>query len=623
MQDLKLKAVQLDLARQMETTDFIRGFIDLLADNGYNALMLYLEDRVRTASYPYPAPGEAYSEDEIRELVRYGAARGIELFPCVATLGHAERFLRHPELAKLSEVQEGMPDRFGNPSVKNAFCIHHPDFYPFLAKYLTEVAALFPSRWFHAGLDEFWNFNLCPRCREKMHSFEDEERAFVEHIKRVRGILAGCGKRMMMWSDMFEFYPHFMADVPRDVVMVDWQYQDDVRFYRGHLLDQAVEERAALNAKLGFDTVFAPADRPLSNAPSYLHYAEHEKGLGFLVTSWEKSDTFLYRSYPLFCTVGKMLNGADFDEAFRGSCCYLFGTDDPVLCETMKLAAARGFLRHFGELADAALFCRAFGGRDLPGEYANDSLIRLWELSEKKIITETGRRIWMDVRCALEEIRIGHKLNAIFQDAADQGDSPALAERAQAVCDSVETLLDTLAEEWTANRPGLLPNLFEKRKPELLSKLKERIALLPVRSMVRTRYCLPDNYGVPYVKISVHTGAGWQEIVKRGSFKSPSGDALYEYTNFAEIAGTPDQLRFEYHGMGGIGICFAEVRDRDGNRYFPCAVAAVEGTVEHPEFLLENDVNFAWFGSQSTRAAYHSGELFRKRCCVTLDLKRV
>jgi len=622
MNNFKLKAVQLDLARQMETPEFIRSFIDILADNGYNALMLYLEDRIRTASYPYPGKDESYSEDEIRELVRYGEQKGIELFPCVATLGHAERFLRRPELEELSEVQTGMLDRFGNPSVKNAFCINHPKFYPFMENYLTEVASLFPSQWFHAGLDEFWNFNLCPRCRAKMQTLDDEERAFIDHIRKIREILARSGKRMMLWSDMFEFYPHYMADVPADVVMVDWQYQEDVRYYHGHLLDQGVEDRAGANAKMGFETIFAPADRPLTNAVSYLHYAEKRKGLGFLVTSWEKSDTFLYRSYPLFCTVGRMLNGASFDEAFSGSCRSLFGTDDPVLCETMKAAAARGFLRHFGELADASLFARGFLGRDLPGEYANDSLIRLWELVRDRIATETGRRIWLDVRCALEEIRIGYRLNAIFQDAVDLGYSPVLTERAQAVYASVETLLDTLAAEWDANRPGILPNLFAKRKPELLAKLKERIGLLPVRSLVRTRYCLPDHYGVPYVRISVHTEAGWQEVVKRGSFKLPSGGALYEYANFAGIPGMPDQIRYEYHGMGGIGICFAEVRDGDGNRYFPCAVAETAGDVEHPEFLLDNDVNFAWFGSQSTRDAYYSRELFQKRSSVTLKLQK-
>jgi len=73
--------------------------------------------------------------------------------------------------------------------------------------------------------------------------------------------------------------------------------------------------------------------------------------------------------------------------------------------------------------------------------------------------------------------------------------------------------------------------------------------------------------------------------------------------------------------MGGVGICFVEVRDREGRRYVPCAVKECSGAVGNPEYLLENDVNFAWFGSQSTRSAYNSQEMFRAVHSVTLQLK--
>ena len=89
MANFELRWAQLDLARQMETVESIEDLIALLADSGYNGLLLYLEDRVRTASYPFPAAGEAYTVDEIRHIVRYAAGRGIEVVPCVSTLGHA------------------------------------------------------------------------------------------------------------------------------------------------------------------------------------------------------------------------------------------------------------------------------------------------------------------------------------------------------------------------------------------------------------------------------------------------------------------------------------------------------------------------------------------------------
>lgn len=59
MARFRLRWAQLDLARQMENAQFIREFIDLLGETGYNGLFLYLEDRVgvpeRLRAAPRPA----------------------------------------------------------------------------------------------------------------------------------------------------------------------------------------------------------------------------------------------------------------------------------------------------------------------------------------------------------------------------------------------------------------------------------------------------------------------------------------------------------------------------------------------------------------------------------------
>ena len=104
MANMDIRWVQLDVARQMETVEFIEKFITMLSDSGYNGVLMYLEDRIKTASYQLPADSEAYTPDEIRHLVKFAGERGVELIPCVATLGHAERFLRHKELEHLSNV---------------------------------------------------------------------------------------------------------------------------------------------------------------------------------------------------------------------------------------------------------------------------------------------------------------------------------------------------------------------------------------------------------------------------------------------------------------------------------------------------------------------------------------
>ena len=33
---------------------------------------------------------------------------------------------------------------------------------------------------------------------------------------------------MMIWDDMFEFYPEALEDLPRDVVMCSWHYDNNI-----------------------------------------------------------------------------------------------------------------------------------------------------------------------------------------------------------------------------------------------------------------------------------------------------------------------------------------------------------------------------------------------------------
>ena len=73
----KIRAVQLDLARQMETTDFICRFIDFIAAQGYNTLFLYLEWRVRTRTFDIGSE-QGYSAAEMTAIIEYAGQLKLE-----------------------------------------------------------------------------------------------------------------------------------------------------------------------------------------------------------------------------------------------------------------------------------------------------------------------------------------------------------------------------------------------------------------------------------------------------------------------------------------------------------------------------------------------------------------
>ena len=54
-----------------------------------------------------------------------------------------------------------------------------PDIRDLLARYITEIAALFPGSYLHLGGDEVWNLNSCERCRSLVDNFDDEANLLV------------------------------------------------------------------------------------------------------------------------------------------------------------------------------------------------------------------------------------------------------------------------------------------------------------------------------------------------------------------------------------------------------------------------------------------------------------
>ena len=98
-------AVQLDLARQKESPAFVTNYMSRVRTAGYNTVVLYLEDRVKTPSYPYPADADSYSLEEMARIVRYGVSIGLDVVPVISPLGHTERFL--PPAGVRADVHQG------------------------------------------------------------------------------------------------------------------------------------------------------------------------------------------------------------------------------------------------------------------------------------------------------------------------------------------------------------------------------------------------------------------------------------------------------------------------------------------------------------------------------------
>lgn len=597
---LSLRVVQLDLARQMETVAFIKGFMDFAAASGFNAVGFYLEGRIRTASFPYPSPEESYSPDEIRELVAYAGERGLDVIPVVSTLGHAGMFLRYPELEKLAETRPPFTGRFG-PGSHKVFCPSQPETYDFLQCYLAEVAALFPSPYFHIGCDETWDLRRCEACRQR----GGEAEIFRDHLLASHRIVTSeLGKRAIFWDDMLFDYPEVLEQLPRDMILACWQYQGHVDPPVGHFLHREVIDLLSEYDRLGFDYLICPADYTLKNAESFTAYAARHRPLGGWLTLWEKHEMTPWQSYPLIGAVGRMWSVEkvqDSAEPLREAIDALFGVQDPLFFEAMQALYQSG-LRPERNSTPARFLTEGEGDAD----YAREGLVNvlaaaLPPYAEK--ISSTSRPIFEEILLSLESEQVRHALCRIYPKNFC-GDR-TLGTELQQLITRIENIRARKIALHDLTRPGISRRSVEVLYDAYLDDLRSLPTRAAAHGCLRVGFCLPDQYSAQITRISIcYAGDEAPLLVAQGVFKAEqNGNPYYAHLFHIERERLPEAIIIETWGYGGQGFTWVEANNACGH-FLPTAVDVEQGAVMHPEWLLRHDRKATFAGEPDARISF-------------------
>lgn len=243
------RGLMLDVSRHFFSVAEVKQFIDQIVKFKYNTLHLHLTDdqgwRIEIKALPRltevgawrvpragrfgereePRVGEEateggfYTQDDIRELVRYAENKCVTIVPEIDIPGHSMAALAaYPELSctKDSSVRVNPGTHFANwyangtfeMKVENTLNPSDEKVYQFLEKVFTEVAQLFPSKYIHVGGDEcykgFWKRDDGCKAfmkRENIRHIEDLQGYFMQRVEK---ILASKGKTMLGWDEILE-----------------------------------------------------------------------------------------------------------------------------------------------------------------------------------------------------------------------------------------------------------------------------------------------------------------------------------------------------------------------------------------------------------------------------------
>ena len=250
------RGMHFDVSRHFFTVDFIKQYIDILALHNLNKFHWHLTDdqgwRIEIKKYPRLTEvgstrketlighllkdkphqfdgkpyGGFYTQEQIKEIVKYAQDRYITIIPEIDIPGHTLAVLTaYPELGCTGK-DCAVGTKWG--VFDDVLCAGNEASYEFLEGVFDEITELFPSKYIHIGGDECpkTRWKECPKCQAKIkalglkgdgeHTAEQKLQGYV--VSRVEQFLKNKGREVIGWDEILEG-----DNISQDAIVMSWR----------------------------------------------------------------------------------------------------------------------------------------------------------------------------------------------------------------------------------------------------------------------------------------------------------------------------------------------------------------------------------------------------------------
>ena len=232
------RGAHFDVARHFFPADSVKKFIDVMALHNINRLHWHITDdqgwRVEIKKYPKlteigsKRPGTVighntgeydtipvegfYTQDEIKDIIKYAEDRHITIIPEIDLPGHMIAALTAYSNLGCTGGPYEVWQRWGVS--EDVLCAGNDSVYIFIDDVLDEISDLFPSEYIHIGGDESpkVRWEECVKCQAKIKelglksdSESTKEQKLQSHVmKHAENFLATKGKKIIGWDEILE-----------------------------------------------------------------------------------------------------------------------------------------------------------------------------------------------------------------------------------------------------------------------------------------------------------------------------------------------------------------------------------------------------------------------------------
>lgn len=225
------RGLHLDVCRHFMPKEFIFKYLDYMALHKFNVFHFHLTEdqgwRIEIKKYPLLTEigafrketrigksdqydgiryGGYYTQDEIREIVKYAKERFITVVPEIEMPGHSSAALASYPILGCTGGPYEVQTKWG--VFEDVLCAGKESTYSFLEGVIDEVLELFPSEYIHIGGDECpkTKWSNCPHCQAKIRELglKDEHELQSYLIQRMERYINSKGRKIIGWDEILE-----------------------------------------------------------------------------------------------------------------------------------------------------------------------------------------------------------------------------------------------------------------------------------------------------------------------------------------------------------------------------------------------------------------------------------
>ena len=317
---MKYRGVDDDLSRgPFPTLAFMKHQIRVLASFKANIYSPYFEHTLAYSENPIAAmPGGSFTPSEAAELVRYATRYHITIVPEQESFGHLHHVLKYDLYRDLAETPHGHVLAPGQAAT-----------IPLIHSWFEQIAKEFPGPFMHIGADETFELGQ-GQTREALKK-NGYGPTYVDFLNRIHAALAPLNKRLLFWGDIGGDDPKAVANIPKDMIAVPWNYWNTSGFDKmiEPFKQQGIETWVASGAN-NWSEVYPDNNTAFGNIQGFIRDGQRLGSTGSLVTVWNDDGEGLFQQDwygVLFGAVAAWQPGESSIPAWQAAFGHLFHGD--------------------------------------------------------------------------------------------------------------------------------------------------------------------------------------------------------------------------------------------------------------------------------------------------------